>query len=317
MTPLRLTALITALFAWNPVQAHETETCLMQVAQATTQLQECQVRQAAEGECDASQQKLDRFVARCVEQQHPEGFIARAMAYGRAEVAGDPAKSPYQVQLAKARWKEAQTAPNIALFLEVFPQFEAVRQQLLEPYGTSVCPDAYEGRAGRWVYMGDAVMLRHNLMELEAQPEQRTVHYFAPEQPGHCYPAPTADAGSLRIVNIPEMVVDDVARRDAAIRCLSSDCSGDRDSLKAEYQRYQAAYRDYRLLTECVDADRRNSRRVSFKGFGGAPVPIPEGCPPKDVETAYLNTKGLAESLDERLFERGFRPLPQANSLQD
>jgi hypothetical protein len=111
--------------------------------------------------------------------------------------------------------------------------------------------------------------------------------------------------------------VDDVARRGAAIRCLSSDCSGDRDSLKAEYQRYQAAYRDYRLLIDCVEAERRNSRRVNFKGFGGAPVPIPEGCPPKDVETAYLNTKGLAESLDERLFERGFRPLPQANSLQD
>lgn len=320
MTTLRFTAVITTLFVLGTAQAHETETCLMQVAQAATQLQECQVRQVAEGECDSAQQKLNRFVARCVEQQHPASFIERAMAYGRSEVAGDPAKSPYQHQLAKTRWQEAQTAANMALFLEVFPQFEAIRHQLLDSFGTSVCPDAYEGRAGRWLYLGDAVLLRYNLTDWEAQPKQRTLYYFAPEQSGHCYPAPTHDAGSLRIVNIPELVIKQIERQNSAIRCLSSDCSRDRDSLKTDYARYQAAYRDYRLLVDCIEIHRRNSRRASLKSFGGGAVSMPKECPQKDqkdMETALLNAKGLVESLDERLFERGSAFFHPANSLKD
>lgn len=324
MTPIRFLRILPVLpvtLVIGLAHAHETETCLMQVAQAATQLQACLVQKTAETECDASQQKLDRFRQRCLEQQHPAEFVERAVRYGQSEVEGDPDRSPYEQQVAANRWKQSQIAPNIALFAEVFPQFEAYKPLLEEHFATPQCPAGYHGRADRWVFLGDSVMLRYDIGGKNGEPlspSQHVRHLFAQEQPGQCYPVSSQDGtGPVRIVNVPEVVVQELAKNGQVVRCLSSDCAPERDTLAQAYRRYQGAFREYRQLMICVDVERRNQRRQLTKGFGAAPVAVPEYCPDKDVETSYLNARGLVEDLDMRLFSDRTGQIEAANLSPD
>lgn len=299
--------------------AHEVEVCLARVAQKSGQLQACKVSQTEAGQCDAIAARLERFRRQCAAEQHPAEYIARAMAYGAETVEGNPDHSPYQRQVARMQWLQAQTNPNLQRFSTLFPGFEHFNGALLEHFGTAACPNAYEGKSGRWLHAGHATLQRYSLNDkgVESQTPVRR-HFFAPETVNRCYPVPALNEGSEgSVINIPELMLQELEKQGMAIRCPSEDCASAIESLQRLYQQYQGAYREYRQLSVCADIARRNATRGQVKSMMRSAVELPDFCPEKEIHVAYLNARGLVEELERRLFSPGTVSPIQAKATQN
>lgn len=303
----------------DTIAAHEVEVCLARVAQKSGQLQACKVAQTEAGQCDAIAARLEQFRHQCLEEQHPAEYVARAVTYGAEEVAGNPEQSPYQQRVARQQWQQTQTGPNLQRFSALFPGFEHFNPALMEHFGTTACPNAYEGRQGRWLHAGTVTLQRYSLTDLgSAPPSPVRQHFFAPEATHRCYPVPAASDGSAgSIINIPDQLVQELEKQDIAVRCPSEDCASTIAEVQQLYQQYQGAYREYRQLMVCADTAQRNAARGQVKGMTRSALEMPDFCPEKEIHVAYLNAKGLVEELERRLFNPATASPTQAKATQN
>lgn len=285
--------------------AHEVDACLAKVAQASGFLQACRVVQTEAAECDALAQRLERFQAECRQLQHPPEHIARAVAAGAAEVGGQPELSPYQQRLAKENREQRLIDTNLQRFLALFPGFETAASTLMKAFfSTRACPFAYEGVQGRWLHAGHIPLQRHNLAAGgQTPPASVQFHFFAPVEPGRCYPVPPPEASGAAL-NIPEQVVEALERQGRAMRCESLDCTATRERVQAWHRQYQNAYQEYRQLMVCVEAAGRRGARA-FKLMPRTITALPDHCPDGDIKAAYRNAEALVKALDQRLFGTG------------
>ena len=297
--------------------AHETEVCLQQLAQAAQQLRICRVGQTSESQCDAQQDLAAQRVAKCRNEQFPEEFINRAIAAGDAQTSGDPSNSPYQQHLRKQQRELALIGPNLQRFAKTFPQFEKMAGVLAEHFDTAACPTSYEGTAGRWLYKGGVNLQRYELADTGSQKDAAVlVHFFVPEVSGKCYAVPQPSEGD-DIVNIPDGLLQELGETVKVVTCAGESCVTEKEQVASRYQQYQGAYREYRQLMMCADIVQRNGARAAVKGISRSATPLPDDCPKEEVNTAYLNAKGLVEELGNRLFGRDPEPLMQAKKTQN
>ena len=289
-------------------QAHEVETCLMALAQRAQDLRTCQVGQTRAEECDTQQYRMNEKAAQCRQQEFPQAHIERAISYGNSLVKGDTAQSPYHREVTRQRWEHSQMRPNVERFEHLFTDYGALQGQLTERFGTRKCPKAYEGSSNRWIYTGPVSLVRYSLASTGEEPRPRpwTLHLFAPERDGECYPAQAAETESPhKVVNIPETLLTSLAAKGEAVKCSSPDCEPERHQLLETYQRYQQDYRRYRQLLICVDFVEKNEVRGSIKGMRRSKIILPGYCPDHAVRAGLVEARERARSLDQALFESG------------
>ena len=301
------------------LHAHEVEVCLAKVAQKSGQLHACRIAQTDANQCDALAQQLEQFQRDCLYQYHPPEHVARATAYGAGQVEGDPDQSPYQQRLARERWEQSQIGPNMQRFSALFPEFDHFKVALAEHFGTQACPSGYEGRQDRWLHAGYIPMQRYSFSEgNQLPPVVVPVHFFAQEVAGRCYPVPSSAGGqSGSVINIPDQMLQELEKQGIAIRCKNGDCAATRDEVNSLYQQYQGAYREYRQLMMCADAAKRGGGSAIIKGAARPVSDLPEHCPKKEIDVAYLNARGLVEELEQQLFSPGKLHSRQAKATQN
>ena len=294
------------MISGSSANAHETEVCLQQVAQAAELLRTCRVLQSTDVQCDANEQTLARYIQRCRSAEFTSEDIQRARVYGESKVSGDPARSPYQRQLTRMQWERSQTDPNLERFVKLFPDQKEFAPSLQEHFATAACPKGYEGMADRWLYTGTAQLTRYNLSETGTNtPAAQEKYFFAPEEAGTCYSvASLKDSANHAVINIPTLMLQSLDTKGQVVRCKDTDCKDERAALQQSYQQYQGAYRNFRQLMMCADAVRRNKSWGFINGILRSASSLPDYCPQQDVEAAYLNARSVVEALDQRLFEQ-------------
>lgn len=308
---LPLLAAAGAAFCALSAHAHEVDTCLARLAQTAQLLKACEVAQKQEGQCDNLRNRLQRNRQTCRAEAFTEESIDHAMAYGRNDVDGDTNRSPYRQAVTQRQREESQMQPNLVRFNQHFPQFGNFRDAVAERFNSRLCPNAYEGGRDRWLYTGTMSLQRYSLDEVKPGPPQsRDLRFFAQGRAGECYRVPPQlePGAPFLVVNLPDQMLSQLEQKGGVVKCESATCTTDRTSQEELYQRYQAEYRRYRLLRDCVDQAQRAKTQGASKG--GAPtVSLPSHCPTKEINVALLNAKGLVQELDRQLFEPPTRPL--------
>lgn len=310
MVRLWILLLLATLLA-TKATAHEVDTCLARLAQTAGLLKNCRIGQTREDECTALDERLQRNRQTCRDEAYPEEAIRRAAGYGAAEVAGDTAQSPYQQTVRQQAREQSRMQPNLLRFNQHFPGYGHFADDLAARFNSRLCPDAYEGSRDRWLYTGSVTLLRYAVDAPAGDPPQRhDKRLFAQGKPGECYPVATQlePTAPFLVVNIPETLLSQLEQKTGVVKCESATCATDRMGVESLYQHYQAEYRRYRQLLDCVDIDRRN-RQHGSKGMTAARAPLPVYCPSRELDVALLNSRGLVQELDQRLFSRITRPL--------
>lgn len=309
MNVVRPSILITCLVALAisaQSTAHPVHPCLAKLSELAATLKDCELAQAEKGQCSQPKHSLEAQTKHCRNQQFTPDAVNNAVDYGYASLEGDVGQSPYRRQVRKMRWESSLMKPNIERFNSLFADFSHIQEDLTELFNRDACPKQYQGSAERFLYFGSTDISRYASSEADnPKPTVYTVHWFARENKGQCYP-PQAVGGELdpMVVNLPERFLEDLAKgNQRSVRCESASCEMEITELETRYQQYQQQYRLHRQLLICSDIDQRNENRKVIKGQRRSAYTLPEYCPQEEIQVQELNARGLLEQMDQSLFQ--------------
>jgi hypothetical protein len=193
MASLRaLAALLPALLlSVSAAQARTLDECYADISTAAEVLQICLVNQSFENECLPDEQALTATMKVCRDSGARADRMDLARQIGAAQVAGDPAQSPWRQMLLRRQEAKRLLRVNEDRFRILFHKFLNYSPQVFEQaFDSRNCVLAFEGTGQSYLMTGYTVIKRQGedkVPQLNVAEEEQTHLFFARMQRGKCY----------------------------------------------------------------------------------------------------------------------------------
>lgn len=182
-----LRALIATLTLTTLIPFQGLADCLDELQNAARSQRICQVGQTRSDECDNLIKQTTVITQRCQAAGKRNSQTTFAIQEGFQSVQGDPALSPWQVNLRREREKSALLEEDRHRWLLMFDKSLSAPRQ--DGFDSNDCPLAYSGQKGRYLFVTSLVLpVRRDLSIYTGNNRADITHlYFSPMHESRCY----------------------------------------------------------------------------------------------------------------------------------